>query len=63
VEDSQAKSSAWEALRSIPGHVVGKYESVCFELEARMDSFTAVPRTLGHSSMNKLSVADQGRYS
>jgi hypothetical protein len=59
VEDSQAKSLVWEALRSIPGHMVGKCESVCFEIEAMMDSFAAVLMTLGRSSMYKFSVAGQ----
>jgi hypothetical protein len=53
VEDSQAKSSTWEALGRVPGHMVGKCESVCFEIEAGMNSFAAVLTTLGRSSMYK----------
>ncbi len=55
-----AKLLEWEALRSVLGHIEGKHESVCFELEARMDSFAAVPAMLGRSSMYKSSAADQG---
>jgi hypothetical protein len=52
-EGNQAKSSAWEALRSVLGPVVGKCESVFFEIEARMDSFAPVLTTLSHSGMYK----------
>ncbi len=46
-------SKACEALRGVSGHVVGKCESVCFELEARMDTFAAVLTILCHLSMYK----------
>jgi hypothetical protein len=39
--------------------MVGKCESVRFEIEAMMDSFAAVLMTLGRSSMYKFSVAGQ----
>ncbi len=48
----------WEALRSVPDHVVGRFESVCFEPEAWIDSFAAALATLGCSSMYKIAVAD-----
>ncbi len=58
-EISQAKSSAWEALGSVLGHMVGKCESVCCGIEARMDSSAAMLTRFSRSSMYKFSIAEQ----
>ncbi len=55
----QAKSLAWEAIQSVPDHAVDKFDSVCFEIEARMDSCAAVLAALSCLSMNKFSSIDQ----
>jgi hypothetical protein len=38
---------------------MGNFGSVCFELEATADSFSALLTMLSRSNMSKLSVADQ----
>jgi hypothetical protein len=38
----EVKPSACESIQSILGHVVDKCDSVCFEIEGRMDSFATV---------------------
>ncbi len=55
IETSQAKPSAWEAIQSVLGHVVEKCDSVCFEIEVRMNSFAAVLSTLSYLSMYSIS--------